>query len=109
MNYDLVIPHLVNMGGVNDEERYRCANEIYFHLRKSGHYEQLLQLVKNGPIYDGDVISKSRRNDLIRWKLAVRCCFKGEQGYTAASYYGWTVINTEKRFIEDMYYKKEIP
>ena len=55
------------------------------------HREQLLQLVKNGPVWDGDVISKSHRSDLLDWGLASRACVKGEQGYTVANYRGWDV------------------
>lgn len=54
-------------------------------------HEVLRQLV-NGPVWDGDVISKSYRDDLIDWKLAVRICAKGEQGYTAATYLGFSVL-----------------
>lgn len=56
-----------------------------------GHHEQLHQLLFHGPVADGDVLSKSFRSDLIALGLAVRCCSKGEQGYTAASYRAYTV------------------
>ena len=44
--------------------------------------DALWQLMFQGPVYDGDVISKAARNRLLDWKLATRCCYKGEQGYT---------------------------
>ena len=53
--------------------------------------EQLKQLLFQGPVWDGNVISKGDRSSLIRWGFATRCCFLGEQGYTAATYLGWTV------------------
>lgn len=56
-----------------------------------GPRDQLKQLLVHGPTWDGDVISKICRDALLTWKLAVRCCFKGEQGYTAASYLAYTV------------------
>lgn len=61
-----------------------------------GRQGQLEQLLK-GPTWDGDVIGKSARDDLLSLGLAVRCCVNYEQGYTAASYLGYTIykIGTE--------------
>jgi hypothetical protein len=53
--------------------------------------EQLRQLLFQGPVWDGSVISKSSRDRLIEYGLAIRCCFKGEQGYTAATYIAYSV------------------
>lgn len=53
--------------------------------------EQLRQLLFHGPVYDGYIISKTDRNQLIEYGLAVRCCFMGEQGYTAATYLAYSV------------------
>lgn len=58
----------------------------------SGEREVLNQILHTGPVYDGNIISKCDRDFLIRLGLAVRCCFKGEQGYTAASYKGYSVF-----------------
>lgn len=58
----------------------------------SSQQEQLNQLLHQGPVWDGNVISKCARNDLIEYGLAVRCCFMGEDGYTAASYPALTVF-----------------
>lgn len=55
--------------------------------------DQLRQLLFTGPVWDGDVLSKSARGDLFPLGLAVRCCVKGEQGYTAASYRAYTIWN----------------
>lgn len=51
----------------------------------------LQQLLFHGPVYDGNVISKTRRDDLITLGLAVRVCFKGTQGFTAATYLAFSV------------------
>lgn len=56
------------------------------------HHESLAQLVQQGPVHDGDVISKQARDDLMQWGLAQRACVRGEQGYTAANYRGWDVL-----------------
>ena len=86
---------------------FEHAKKLFFLLRESGHYESLVQLVKHGPVWDGDVISKTRRDDLIKWGLAVRCCYKGEQGYTAASYYSYTIVSSEDAWLEDSFTAQE--
>ena len=58
--------------------------------------EQLGQLLYKGPVWDGSVISKSDRNTLIGYGLATRCCFMGEDGYTAATYLGGSVYRRSK-------------
>lgn len=50
--------------------------------------DTLIALVESGPLWDGDVPSKSGRNDLIDIGLAMRVIVKGEDGYTAATYAG---------------------
>lgn len=54
----------------------------------SAQREVLGQLVRSGPVWDGDVVSKSARDDLLRWGLASRAHYRGEQGYTVANYLG---------------------
>ena len=56
-------------------------------LRKS-HGAVLLQLVKDGPVEDGDVISKSLRDDLINLGLATRVMHQDQFGFTSATYLG---------------------
>jgi hypothetical protein len=53
---------------------------------------QLSQLVR-GPVWDGDVISKSHRGVLFEMDIAIRVCCKGEQGYTGAKYIGYSILN----------------
>lgn len=60
------------------------------------HRETLDQLLDRGPIWDGDVVSKSARDDLLRWGLATRCCFRREQGYVAATYNAFVVSGRGK-------------
>jgi hypothetical protein len=71
----------------NDEKADLLLVEIKAALSKR-HREQLAQLVNHGQVWDGDVISKSDRDDLIRWRLASRVMVKGRWGYTAATYLG---------------------
>lgn len=53
--------------------------------------EQLGQLVR-GPVWDGDVISKSHRGTLFDMGIAIRVCCKGEQGYTGSKYIGYSIL-----------------
>lgn len=54
-------------------------------------HEQLKQLV-NGPVWDGDVISKSNRGELFDLGLAIRVCCNGETGFTGATYFAYMVL-----------------
>lgn len=74
------------------------ANEGYFQyahiaatLLDKRLHEQLHQLI-NGPIYDGNVLSKALREELFELGLAIRVCHKGEQGYTGATYFAYSVM-----------------
>lgn len=73
-------------------EEYIAASFALHHSLSGGQREQLKQLVERGPVWDGDVVSKSARDDLIGLGLATRVCVKGEQGFTAANYRGWDVL-----------------
>jgi hypothetical protein len=75
----------------NDEKWLALAVEVRLAL-PSGHREQLQQLINHGPVWDGDVISKAHRGDLVKWGLAARVIVKGEWGYTAATYKGGHVL-----------------
>ena len=50
--------------------------------------ETLIALVESGPLWDGDVPSKSGRDALIAQGLAARVIVRGEDGHTAATYAG---------------------
>jgi len=78
--------------------RGQSASDGYFQfahlaacLLDSRLHEQLRQLVL-GPVWDGDVISKSLRGELFELGLAIRVCCKGEQGYTGATYFAYSVL-----------------
>lgn len=48
----------------------------------------LIALVEQGPLWDGDVPSKTGRDALVARGLAVRVVVKGEDGWQAATYAG---------------------
>lgn len=50
--------------------------------------DTLYALVERGPIEDGDIPSKSGRNDLIEHGYAVNVIVNGQHGYTAATALG---------------------
>lgn len=50
--------------------------------------ETLIALVEQGPLWDGDVPSKTGRDALLAQGLAVRVVVKGEDGWQAATYAG---------------------
>jgi hypothetical protein len=77
-------------------EGYFSGAPIVWDALSSAQREQLNQLLHQGPVWDGNVLSKSARDDLIDYGLAVRCCFMGEDGYTAASYPAVTVFKAGK-------------
>lgn len=51
-------------------------------------HEQLYGLHINGPVWDGDVISKSYRDELLEIGACSKVSVKGEQGYNACTYFG---------------------
>lgn len=55
--------------------------------------ESLAQLVKHGPVWDGDVVSKHTRDELLQLRIASRAIVKGKEGYTVANYIGGRVHN----------------
>lgn len=50
--------------------------------------DTLVALVENGPLWDGDVPSKTQRDELIEIGLAVRIVVHAGDGWTAATYAG---------------------
>lgn len=78
--------------------RAQSADDGYFHyahlvacLLEKRLHEQLRQLI-NGPVWDGNVISKQDRGELMSLGLAMRVCCKGEQGHTGATYFAFSVM-----------------
>ena len=81
---------------MNTDDGYFANAPIVWDALTIGQREQLNQLLHCGPVWDGNVISKCDRNSLIDFGLATRCCFMGEQGYTAATYKAYTVFKAAK-------------
>lgn len=52
------------------------------------HLESLLFLIEKGPVDDGDVPSKSTRDDLVDWGYVARVRVNNQDGFNAATYKG---------------------
>ena len=72
-----------------ESEVYAFAVKNLLH---GGAHDTLAALVKNGPLWDGDVPCKSGRDLLLDLGLASKACVKGEQGYQVATYAGYDVL-----------------
>ena len=81
---------------MQDDDGYFSYGSVVWDALDSAHREVLKQLLFQGPVYDGNIVSKAARNDLMRYGLATRCCFMGEQGYTAATYLAFSVFKQGK-------------
>lgn len=78
------------------DDGYFAYAPIAWDALSGGQREVLNQLLHQGPVWDGNIISKSARDDLLEVGLATRCCYMGEQGYTAATYKAYTVFRAGK-------------
>lgn len=85
---------------LNIFDKHDCINQEYelacFAMYKSltqNHIDLLKYFIEFGPLYDGDCSCKDSGYDLLEFGLLTKICINGEQGYTAATYRGWDVIN----------------
>lgn len=74
-------------------EFHAAAKSLSTALQQDGAaVDTLHALVKSGPLFDGDVPSKSGRDALVALGLATRnIIVRGQQGYQAATSAGWYV------------------
>lgn len=87
-NWDF-IRKLIDKAHLSDN--YDEAVEALVFVFPKSHIESLRLLV-DGPVHDGDVISKRERDDLIDMGIGIRVCYKGEQGFTGAKYIGYSIL-----------------
>lgn len=64
-----------------------------FALRHRNLHEALYQLKKSGPVWDGDVISKGYRDQLVEIGACAKVIVKGEDGYNACTYLGRSLLD----------------
>jgi hypothetical protein len=65
---------------------------IDFAKSNRGLHEQLYQLHARGPVWDGDVVSKSQRTELLDIGACAKVCVKGEEGFNACTYFGRSLL-----------------
>lgn len=70
----------------------RLVHMIDFARRNKWLHEQLYQLHSRGPVWDGDVISKSHRTDLLDIGACEKVVVKGQEGYNACTYFGRSLL-----------------
>lgn len=90
MNDETFLKEMIARGQYATEGYFQFSHIVACLLPKRLH-EQLRQLI-NGPVWDGDVLSKADRNELISLGLAMRVCCKGQQGHTGATYFAYSVM-----------------
>lgn len=88
------LKELIKRGSKADKGYFEFVHIVACYLNH-GLHEQLQQLI-NGPVWDGNIISKSCRDELFDLGLAIRVCHKGETGYSGATYFAWSVMKRAK-------------
>jgi hypothetical protein len=73
----------------------RLCARLHLTLEKLRMLEVLNQCVNQGPVEDGDIISRVQRNYLLSLHLLQRVYVKGQQGYTAATYMAGNVLTPD--------------
>lgn len=81
-------PHLSDK-----EELVELVHMIDFAKQNRRLHEQLWQLHKRGPLWDGDVVSKSDRSELLDIGACAKVCVKGQDGYNACTYFGRALLH----------------
>lgn len=76
------------------DDYFECVDKIVEIFPKELE-EQLFQLV-NGPVSDGNIISKTDRSRLFRMGIAISVCCKGGDGYTGAKNIGYSILKKLK-------------
>ena len=74
------------------DEQWDVAIRDLATLLKEQYKDALSQLILKGPVEDGDITSKSKRDDLIEMGLANKIAHRGEFGFSAATYVGLYVF-----------------
>lgn len=72
----------------SEEVKAACEQIVKSQDMSGGEVDTLLAAYKNGPLWDGDVPSKSGRDSLVRAGFLAKVVVKGESGYNACTYKG---------------------
>jgi hypothetical protein len=112
MNYAEFFGKLNEMPGGykhnTDAENFRLLHLVDFAITHGKRlYEQLNQLDKQGPVWDGDVISKSDRTELLSIGAAVKVLVKGEDGFQACTYLGHQILTIIETIYPELKYSDD--
>lgn len=89
---ETTIPMNARLDIMNYEECVELIHMIDYAVSHKRLHEQLYQLHSRGPVWDGDVISKSDRSELLEIGACAKVCVKGEDGFNACSYFGSALL-----------------
>lgn len=79
------------MDGGGPQDIYDMAAWVVRQHLDGATIDTLHALIKVGPVWDGDLPSKTGRNTLVELGLAAKCVVQGKQGFQVATYRGWNV------------------
>lgn len=72
----------------SDELRELCKIIVEVQAMSSAERDCIIGAFTNGPLFDGDVPSKSGRDSLVKAGYMSKVVVKGEDGYNACTYRG---------------------
>lgn len=87
------IPLNARIDLMDKNEIAELVHTIDFAKRFRRLHEALYQLHSHGPVWDGDVISKSERDELLFIGACEKVCVKGEDGFNACTYAGRSLLS----------------
>lgn len=79
-------------------EIYKDSIKFKEYLSRNIIHDVLHNLFLKGPVYDGDICSKSGRDTLLDHGYCVKVIVKGEQGYNALNYKGGKLLKIMNYF-----------
>lgn len=79
-------------------DNYDCINRAL--LLSGAERDTLRAAYMHGPLYDGDVPSKSGRDSLVSQGMIAKVIVKGEDGYNACTYKGAWVFRCVRAALE---------
>lgn len=86
------IPMSERIDLLGSDERAELIQMIDFAKQNRRLHEQLYQLHQSGPCWDGDVVSKSDRDALLKIGACAKVCVRSEQGFNACTYFGHALL-----------------
>lgn len=86
------IPGYERIDLLDASERDELIQMIDFAKANKRLHEALYQLHAHGPVWDGDVISKSDRDALLAILACAKVVVRGQDGFNACTYFGRALL-----------------